>query len=75
MKILTTYPPQFVYGTEKTIVVNFLFWGGIILLYTFREIPIIGKIWNVVKIFLLVLLATLALGFVKEKFKDFFKEK
>lgn len=71
MNFLTTYPPDISIGEGIAMI---LFFTGIYLLYAFREIPIIGKIWYVVKIFFTVLLVTLLLGFVKDKVKNEVKD-
>jgi hypothetical protein len=52
----------------------YLFVGGILFLRHYRDNPIIGPIYNVVKLFFIVLFATLMYGFIKQKFKEEYKE-
>lgn len=66
MIFLETYPPDVSVGDFFVLMV---FFGGIFLLYSFRNIPIIGKIWYVVKVFFIVLLVTLAANFAKDEIK------
>jgi hypothetical protein len=57
-----------------TFVMLYLIGGGFWWLRYYRDHPVIGPIYNVVKLFFIVLFATLMYGFVKEKVKDEFKE-
>lgn len=62
--LLESYPPRI---SSTDILVNILFWGGTLLLYIFRENPIIKPIWRYYKLFIYVLLATLTINFIKDQ--------
>lgn len=67
MRLLETYPHQF--ASENSVLINVLFWGGLIFLYIMRHRPGFDKVWGVIKWFLLALITTIAWNNIKDKFR------
>lgn len=54
---------------------SLLVWGIILVLYVLRnQHPVFTVIWKGLRLFFLVLLATLALNYAKDKFKEWWKQ-
>jgi hypothetical protein len=66
MKFLESYPP-ITSSTDVFFLV--LFWGGVLLLYLLRELPIFNILWYVVKWFFITLLVVLGVNFAKGEVK------
>jgi len=56
--------------TLGTLCLLYIVVGGVWWMRKYRHHPVIGPIYYVVKMFFIVLFATLMYGFVKEKMKD-----
>jgi hypothetical protein len=66
MKFLESYPP-ITSSTDVFFLV--LFWGGVLLLYLLRKLPIFNVLWYVVKWFFITLLVVLGVNFAKGEVK------
>lgn len=49
---------------------GFLFFGGIWFVYKNRHLPGYDVLWKYLLVFLVVVFGTLALGYLKEKYRD-----
>lgn len=60
--------------TVKPLAQFILTWGTFGFLYKYRYIPVIGKIWDGVCVFLLTLIALLAAGYAKKSIKEWWEK-
>ena len=68
---LESYPPI---TSPTDVFFLVLFWGGFLLLYLLRELPVFNMLWYVVKWFFITLLIVLGANFVKKEVKDWWNK-
>jgi hypothetical protein len=60
---------------QKQLLEGLLAWSVIALLYLFRNYhPILNRIWNLVRLFLIVLLTVLTVNYAKGKIKEWWSK-
>lgn len=57
-------------ASTSDVVIILFFFVGVFVLYLLRDAPGFKLLWFIVRTFLLVVLATLAIGFIKDKISD-----